>query len=62
MPINEYQTAPLHQTYYSLLLADEVAGHSPADQLPKLKKHERHQFDVCPPSSDCLVVYNQFET
>ena len=27
-----------------------------------LKKHARHQFDVRPPSSDCLVVYNHFLT
>ena len=42
------------------LIDDEVADHSPADQL--LKKHARHQFDVWPSSSDCLVVYNQFVT
>ena len=27
-----------------------------------LKKQARHQFHVCTPSSDCLVVYNQFVT
>ena len=27
-----------------------------------LKKQARHQCDVCTPSSDCLVVYNQFVT
>ena len=27
-----------------------------------LKKQTRHQSDVCTPSSDCLVVYNQFVT
>ena len=27
-----------------------------------LKKQARHQSDVCTPSSDCLVVYNQFVT
>ena len=26
------------------------------------KKQARHQFDVCTPSADCLVVYNQFVT
>ena len=42
-------------------LADEVAGHCPADQLP-IEKHARHQFDVWPPSSDFLVVYTQSVT
>ena len=27
-----------------------------------LRKQARHQCDVCTPSSDCLVVYNQFVT
>ena len=27
-----------------------------------LKKHVRHQCDVCTPSSDCLMMYNQFVT
>ena len=27
-----------------------------------LKKQARHQCDVCTPSSDCLVVYNQYVT
>ena len=34
----------------------------PVDKLP-IKKQARHmQCDVCTPSSDCLVVYNQFVT
>ena len=34
----------------------------PVDKLPIEKKHARYQCNVCTPSSDCLVVYNQFVT
>ena len=43
-------------------VAGVVAGHSPADQQPIDKTCKAPVCDVWPPSSDCLVVYDQFVT
>ena len=47
---------------FSYILVNIVNRSRPRLTSYLLKKQARHQFDVCTPSSNCIVVYNQFVT